>query len=83
MEGTRSSWLLLASVNYVEHYGLTRQRQPDGRLERVGMHHSWSSNDAASNAFLFNLQHHADHHANAAKPYPALASSQAARLPCG
>jgi len=63
---------LLEVINYVEHYGLQRQRLPTGRYERVQPQHSWNSNQALTNRFLFNLQRHADHHAFAYRPYDHL-----------
>jgi alkane 1-monooxygenase len=63
---------LLEVINYVEHYGLERQKQPNGRYERVQPWHSWNSNQALTNRFLFNLQRHADHHAFAYRPYDHL-----------
>ena len=51
---------LLEAVNYIEHYGLQRQRGSDGRLEPVTHHHSWNAAERVSNAWLFNLQRHAD-----------------------
>ena len=39
----------LTSANYIEHYGICRQRLPDGRYEACKPHHSWNSNHIASN----------------------------------
>jgi alkane 1-monooxygenase len=63
---------LLEVVNYLEHYGLLRQRNEDGRYERCHPHHSWNSNNVASNVFLYHLQRHSDHHANPTRRYQAL-----------
>ncbi len=60
--------LLLETINYVEHYGLTRERAGD-RWETVQPRHSWNANHRVSNWWLFNLQRHADHHAHASRPY--------------
>src|SRR6185295_14008738 len=35
---------LLEVVNYLEHYGLCRQKEPSGRWERCTPAHSWNSN---------------------------------------
>lgn len=35
--------VLFQLVNYVEHYGLLRQRTAGGGYERVQPHHSWNS----------------------------------------
>lgn len=63
---------LLEMVNYIEHYGLTRQRRTDGTYEKVDVHHSWSSNNSLSRWFLFELTRHSDHHLNASKKYQIL-----------
>ena len=63
---------ILTSANYVEHYGLLRQKLENGRYERCQPHHSWNSNHIMSNLILFNLQRHSDHHANATRRYQSL-----------
>ncbi len=63
---------LLEVVNYLEHYGLLRQKQDDGRYERCRPEHSWNSDNIASNVFLYHLQRHSDHHANPIRRYQAL-----------
>jgi alkane 1-monooxygenase len=75
---------LLEAVNYVEHYGLLRQRSADGRYERCAPQHSWNSNNIASNVMLYHLQRHSDHHANPTRRYQALRHFDAApELPSG
>lgn len=64
--------LMLEIVNYVEHYGLQRERGGDGRFERVQPWHSWNASLCVSNWLLFNLQRHSDHHFLASRPYWAL-----------
>jgi alkane 1-monooxygenase len=63
---------LLESVNYVEHYGLCRQKLADGRYERCHPHHSWNSNHVITNLFLYQLQRHSDHHAYPTRSYQSL-----------
>ena len=63
---------LLEIVNYVEHYGIVRKEISPGKYERVNPMHSWNSNHRLSNFFLFQLQRHSDHHANAIKRYQVL-----------
>ncbi|MFB6550781.1 alkane 1-monooxygenase [Streptomyces sp. NPDC056405] len=76
--------LLLESVNYLEHYGLLRERRPDGRYERVAPRHSWNSNNTTSNIFLYQLQRHSDHHANPLRRYQTLRHfDEAPQLPSG
>lgn len=64
--------LLLETINYLEHYGLARRTLADGSFERVRPDHSWSSAHRLTSLYLFNLTRHADHHANASRPYWAL-----------
>jgi len=66
-----SMWQL-TSANYIEHYGLLRQKLPGGRYEQVKPHHSWNSDHMFSNWVLFHLQRHSDHHANATRSYQSL-----------
>jgi len=61
---------LLEVINYIEHYGLSRQQGT--QLVPIGVEHSWNSNSRLSNALVLNLQRHSDHHVNAARPYPSL-----------
>ena len=63
---------LLEVVNYLEHYGLCRQKKSDGRYERCQPRHSWNSNHVVTNLFLYQLQRHSDHHANPTRRYQAL-----------
>ena len=75
---------LLEVVNYLEHYGLLRQRREDGRYERTRAEHSWNSNNVASNVLLYHLQRHSDHHANPLRRYQALRHvKEAPQLPTG
>ena len=66
---------LLEVVNYMEHYGMLRQKVGVGerqRYERVDPSHSWNSNNIATNVLLYHLQRHSDHHANPTRRYQAL-----------
>jgi alkane 1-monooxygenase len=75
---------LLESVNYLEHYGLLRQKNPAGRYERCSPQHSWSSDHLVTNLFLYHLQRHSDHHANPTRRYQTLRSMEGApNLPSG
>ena len=74
---------LLEVVNYLEHYGLLRQKKGE-RYERTRPEHSWNSNTTASNVLLYHLQRHSDHHANPTRRYQALRSmDDAPQLPSG
>src|ERR1700678_3650517 len=75
---------LLEVVNYLEHYGLLRQKVEAGRYERTRAEHSWKSNSVASNVLLYPLQRHSDHHANPIRRYQALRHvDDAPQLPTG
>ncbi|MDN7671996.1 alkane 1-monooxygenase [Burkholderia oklahomensis] len=75
---------LLEVVNYVEHYGLGRKQLPTGRYERCTPQHSWNSNHVVTNLFLYQLQRHADHHANPTRSYQALRHfDDSPQLPAG
>jgi alkane 1-monooxygenase len=74
---------LLEVVNYLEHYGLLRQKVGD-RYERTQPRHSWNSNNTASNVLLYHLQRHSDHHANPMRRYQSLRHmEEAPQLPTG
>lgn len=66
------AWFQLTSANYIEHYGLLRQRLDNGRYERCQLHHSWNANYIMTNLALFHLQRHSDHHANPTRRYQTL-----------
>ena len=66
------AWFQLTSANYIEHYGLLRQQDANGRYERCEPHHSWNSNHIYSNLVLFHLERHSDHHANPLRRYQSL-----------
>jgi len=77
-------WYGLTQANYVEHYGLLRQKLPNGRYELCEPRHSWNTNHTYSNLISFHLQRHSDHHANALRPYQALRDFKGIpRLPSG
>jgi len=77
-------WWQLTCANYVEHYGLLRLKDKNGRYERCQPKHSWNSNHKASNLVLLHLQRHSDHHAHPTRPYQLLRDYQdAPELPHG
>lgn len=76
--------LLLETVNYIEHYGLARAQDANGRYERVMPWHSWNSNHALGRLLLFELSRHSDHHYIASRPYPLLRHfDDAPQMPTG
>ena len=62
----------LTSANYIEHYGLLRERDKRGRYEKCQPHHSWNSNHVLSNLVLFHLERHSDHHSHPLRRYQSL-----------
>ncbi len=66
------AWLQLSSANYIEHYGLLRSTDENGRVERCAPHHSWNCNRLFSNLALFHLERHSDHHAYPLRRYQSL-----------
>ena len=75
---------LLEVINYIEHYGISRQEVTPGRYERVNPIHSWNANQLVTNFFLFQLQRHSDHHANATRRYQTLRHfDESPQLPFG
>ena len=78
------SFLFLESINYIEHYGLLRQKLDSGRYERVRPHHSWNSNSHIGRIVLYELTRHSDHHYKSAKKYQVLNShEESPTLPLG
>lgn len=76
--------LMLETINYLEHYGLSRAETAPGRYERVRPEHSWNSSHRVSNGVLLNLARHSDHHAYAARPFRELRHYDAVpQLPAG
>ncbi len=70
--------------DYVQHYGLARARRADGRLEPMGLAHSWNAGESFTRRLMLNAPLHSDHHVHPARPCPALAlpaRAEAPRLP--
>jgi alkane 1-monooxygenase len=77
-------FLLLETVNYIEHYGLQRKQRADGNYERTMPQHSWNSNHILGRLMLFELSRHSDHHYLASKKYQILQHhDDAPQLPTG
>lgn len=76
--------ILLETVNYIEHYGLTRNPTGVQQYERVQPHHSWNSNHIIGRLMLFELSRHSDHHYLASRKYQVLRNLEAApQMPTG
>jgi alkane 1-monooxygenase len=65
-------FLLLETINYIEHYGLKRNLLASGRFERVTEKHSWNSNHVLGRIILYELTRHSDHHFKSQKKYQIL-----------
>jgi len=78
------SFLMLETINYVEHYGLRRKKLPSGRYEKVQPIHSWNSEYEMGKILLYELTRHSDHHYQANKKYQILDHyEEAPELPLG
>jgi alkane 1-monooxygenase len=70
---------LLEYVNYIEHYGLVREKG-----EKLSAKHAWQSDSQTSRFSLFELSRHSHHHLQAQVPYQRLESMESPhRLPFG
>lgn len=76
--------LLLETVNYIEHYGLSRKQLSNGKYERAMPVHSWNSNHVIGRLMLFELSRHSDHHYLASRKYQLLKNHvDAPQMPTG
>jgi alkane 1-monooxygenase len=79
-----TGFLLLETVNYIEHYGLQRKQTADGKFERAMPAHSWNSNHVIGRLMLFELSRHSDHHYLASRKYQILRHhNDAPQMPTG
>lgn len=78
-------FLLLETINYIEHYGLMREFNTErNRYEKVQPKHSWNSNHPLGRIVLFELPRHSDHHAFAERRYQGLRHfDESPQLPSG
>jgi len=77
-------FLMLETVNYIEHYGLQRRQLASGRYEPVQPWHSWNCNHDIGRILLYELTRHSDHHYKANRKYQVLRHfDQAPLLPWG
>lgn len=76
--------LLLETVNYIEHYGLSRAKRHGGGYERAMPEHSWNSDHILGRIMLFELSRHSDHHYLASRKYQVLRHhDNAPQMPTG
>ena len=62
----------LEMINYLQHYGLSRRKKPNGEYERVNASHSWNANAVFNNLMTLNVQRHAHHHIQSKLEYQKL-----------
>jgi alkane 1-monooxygenase len=77
-------FLLLETVNYLEHYGLRRRQLASGHFEPVTPAHSWNSNHEVGRILLYELTRHSDHHYKSTRKYQVLRHiDESPQLPFG
>lgn len=77
-------FLLLETINYIEHYGLSRRQTERGTYEQVLPVHSWNSDYVVGRILLFELTRHSDHHYRASRKYQVLRHfAHAPQMPAG
>jgi alkane 1-monooxygenase len=54
--------VLLHIINYLQHYGLMRKMNDNGKYEKLDVHHAWNTGRKNTSLNLFQLENHADHH---------------------
>lgn len=63
--------IMLETVNYIEHYGLRREKKGK-RYERTLPIHSWNSSHPFGRLIMLELSRHSDHHYIANRKYQLL-----------
>jgi alkane 1-monooxygenase len=63
---SRTAVVLLETVNYIEHWGITRTTRAVTPID------SWDTDNAFTLRTLVGLSRHADHHSQASRPFQAL-----------
>jgi alkane 1-monooxygenase len=75
---SRSAIMLLEAVNYIEHWGITRASRTVTPVD------SWDTDNAFTLRTLVGLSRHADHHAQASRPYQKLRYfAESPKMPLG
>ena len=76
--------VFLETINYIEHYGLSRKKLSEHRYEITQPRHSWNSDHILGRIILFELTRHSDHHYDPSRKYQILRShKEAPTLPLG
>ena len=66
---TLIGYFYLELINYLEHYGMVRDKDENGVYEPITKMHSWNS---PSSPVMYRLQRHSDHHCHGFRPYQIL-----------
>jgi alkane 1-monooxygenase len=75
---SRTAIMLLETVNYIEHWGITRASRTVTPVD------SWDTDNAFTLRTLVGLSRHADHHAQASRPYQQLRHfDESPKMPLG
>lgn len=82
-------WLMLAAhaqvqlllSDYVQHYGLVRDRIGQDDYAAFGAEHSWDAPDPVSGLMMLHATRHADHHLHPGRAYPELELSPGGQAP--
>jgi alkane 1-monooxygenase len=75
---SRSAIALLETVNYIEHWGITRAKRTVTPVD------SWDTDNSFTLRTLVGLSRHADHHAQASRPFQKLRYFEASpKMPFG
>jgi len=68
--------LLLEIVEYIQHYGLQRQKLNQGGIEPYREMHAWNCHHLATNWSTFNLGLHSAHHRQPGKQFSLLSNQK-------
>ena len=73
---------ILEVVSYLQHYGILRNLDSQGKFEILRAYHSWESNKIASCVLFLNIPLHSSHHDDARSRFSELTpNSEAMQLP--
>lgn len=64
--------MVMETINYIEHYGLSRNINTDGKYEKILPIHSWNSDHILGRIMLLELTRHSDHHYKVNRKYQIL-----------
>lgn len=82
--GATIGFLLLESINYIEHYGLRRKKINATYYEQTLPIHSWNSNHSLGRILLLEVTRHSDHHYSTQRKYQTLRHfDESPQLPTG